>query len=193
MLTDLLQRVIETPQTELCQLQGFDSYLFAPSGAAYTKATVAQNGQIVKIKVYQGSGQQLTQAQIGHLLQFSLKSYQAQNSKIYISGFWNDRATPQQMAQNPPQSAPRTVQATNAPNPARDATGLSGERQCVVRAVAEIVARRAHMDVAEAMEWAVTFHDWIATGKVRFEATHEPVNAPNWDPEDQDPNDGCPV
>jgi hypothetical protein len=58
--------------------------------------------------------------------------------------------------QNPPQT----------PNmPARD-TGVSIERQCVVKAVCEIVARRGgQMDKAEALDWCHHLHHWIQTGR----------------------------
>lgn len=104
MITDLLSSVHEQNQPEVCILSGFENYQFAPSGAAFTKATVTQNGRVAKIKVYQGSSSQLTADLIGLSLTFSLKSYMAQNNKIYISGFWNERAQQgQQAPQQPPQ------------------------------------------------------------------------------------------
>jgi len=63
-------------------------------------ASVTQNGRVCKIKVYQGSGQQLTQAHVGQQMMFNLKSRQSPNGNIYVSGFWNDRA---QVNQQPPQ------------------------------------------------------------------------------------------
>jgi len=120
MLTDLLNSVHEQNQPELCILSGFEGYSYSPSGAAFTKATVTQAGRVAKIKIYQGSGSQLAPNLIGQELSFSLKSYQAKNGLIYISGFWNERAQqPKQQGYQAPQSTPQThqmpPQATNAP------------------------------------------------------------------------------
>ena len=116
MITDLLSSVHEQNQPELCTLSGIEGYQFAPSGAAFTKATVTQSGRVAKIKIYQGNGPQLTQNLIGQQLTFNLKSYQSQNGQIYISGFWNDKAgnPPPQQPQNT-QQAPQ--QPAQPPNP----------------------------------------------------------------------------
>jgi len=99
----LLSRVVEQNQPEQCTLIGYEEYKFTPSGKAYTVASVTQQGRVGKIKVYQGSGLRLTPDKIGQILNFNLKSYQAQNSNIYISGFWQDKA--QNASQQPPQAA----------------------------------------------------------------------------------------
>ena len=113
MITDLLSRVIEQNQPEQCILSGYEEYKFTPQGKAYTVATVTQQGRVAKIKIYQGSGLRLTPDKIGQNLAFNLKSYAAQNGKIYISGFWNDKAG----AGSPPttyQNAPQSTNSTQA-------------------------------------------------------------------------------
>jgi hypothetical protein len=63
-------------------------------------------------------------------------------------------------------SAPAPQDTPQTPNtPARD-TGVSIERQCVVKGVCEIVARRGgQMDKAEALDWCHHLHHWIQTGR----------------------------
>jgi hypothetical protein len=78
-----------------------------------------------------------------------------QKYKAYFKSFGQEGAPPQQQAA-PPQQAP----------PARDDRNTSIERQCVVKAVAEIAAHRPEMSIEDMMSLAVTFHDWVATGNV---------------------------
>ncbi len=137
MITELLSRAIEQNQLEQCILSGFENYQFAPSGAAFTKATVSQSGRVAKIKVYQGSGPQLTPDLIGQLLTFTLKSYMAKNNQIYISGFWNDKA--QQAPQQGQQAPPQARQATNPP------PGIDTESQILAMAERFLKAIEAMM------------------------------------------------
>jgi hypothetical protein len=55
----------------------------------------------------------------------------------------------------------------------RDATGVSIERQCVVKAVMEKAAR-SQMDLAEVLDWCHHLHAWVETGKALL---HVPAEA----------------
>lgn len=113
MITELLNQVHEQNQPEVCTLNNYEPYKFTEAGKEYTLASVTQAGRVARIKVYKGAGQKLTDAQIGQELTFNLKSYAGGNN-IYISGFWNDRASPQ-ISQQPQQAPQQAAQPTNSP------------------------------------------------------------------------------
>lgn len=163
MITELLNNVHEQNQPELCTLSGFTPYESAPSGALFTKATITQAGRVAKIKVYQGSGQQLTPDRVGQELCFNLKSYQAQNGNIYISGFWNDRAAPQpqQNSQQPQQAHQQAAQSTNA---AQGMQSIDSQiRALAVESAAILVAAGRH-DLVELYGLADCIADYIQNG-----------------------------
>uniref|UniRef100_A0A6M3XFV8 Uncharacterized protein n=1 Tax=viral metagenome TaxID=1070528 RepID=A0A6M3XFV8_9ZZZZ len=138
----------------------------------------------------QGKFDAMDQSYVGRAFEFLVWPFKAEQSqKIYLY-CWLQRAS--SMAQAAPQTPPQAARATNAPNTARDATGVSIERQCVVKAVCEVVAHHQTMSLAEALQWCQVFHKWVETGKVDLEVSHQSVDGPEWE-EDQDPNDGCPV
>ena len=81
--------------------------------------------------------------------------------KAYFKSFSNG----QQQAAPPPAS--RQQVPPQAPH--GNGRDQSIERQCVVKAVAEIVKARPNMEPTEALMWCITFHDWIVTGNVGFQ------------------------
>lgn len=126
-----------------------------------------------------------TAAMNGLRAEFNLSAFSGQGQKgqyTGYSGFWNDRARVNQQAQAPPQqpipnaygnqpATPSPAANVTAPRPVqipvgRDATGVSIERQCVVKAVCEVAARRGgQMDVGEVVKWCVILHKWVTDGQ----------------------------
>ena len=73
----------------------------------------------------------------------------------------------QQPPQSPPASPTPPQRPQNAPQPprpaqgARDATGVSIERQCVVKAV----CGNGDLSLGDALDWCIALHYWVATGR----------------------------
>lgn len=88
-----------------------------------------------------------------------------------------------------PQAPQAPPQAPNAPRPTRDATGVSIERQCTVKAVCEFYAG-TDTGLATLLDACHHFHRWIETGTVDFQVSHSPMPTGNYEQEQAptDPN-----
>jgi hypothetical protein len=88
-----------------------------------------------------------------------------QRMKLFFGSMAQRDVAAQAPATPPPQAPPPTPPAAPYHEPAgRDATGVSIERQCVVKAVGEIASRR-NMDLGEAIKWCCHLHKWVETGQ----------------------------
>lgn len=149
-----------------------------------------------------------TAAMNGLRAEFQLSAFSGQGQAgqyTGYSGFWNDRsqvnqgqaATQQAPAPVPnayagPSPTPSPAASVVAPQPVhvpvgRDATGVSIERQCVVKAVCEVAARRSPMDVGEIIKWCVILHKWVTDGQDIPTMGQQPGQAPFAPPLEFDP------
>ena len=96
-----------------------------------------------------------------------LWSVQYDANKQQTKAFFQQYANGQQQARQPaPQQAPPQPQGPPPVNAGRD-TGVSIERQCIVKGVCEIVARSGgQMGIDDALDWCDALHGWIKTGNV---------------------------
>jgi hypothetical protein len=129
---------------------------FTKKGAEYVVCRLDDGQETGSVKVYKGNGELPTLANVNQKASFKIKGYKAQNNRIYLSGFWNNEAG----VQDSPQTLQNRPQSTNAPQ--RDATGVSIERQCVVKAVCGVDG----LGLAETLTWCQTLHSWVATGQI---------------------------
>jgi len=109
------------------------------------------------------------------------------NQKGELALTVNNVGQPSAPQQNvaPPQAPPQARQQPVHVPVGRDATGLSIERQACYKATCELASRRPDLmpDIARFVDWLGHGHDWIATGKVDFRVTHQPVDTKpaKWD------------
>lgn len=91
---------------------------------------------------------------------------------------------PHQAPQNYSQAPQNQPQSTQAPQGGRNATGVSIERQCVVKAVCEVAGRR-EFTLPEVLNWCVELHSWVETGTIPYSqlASANPIqdSAPSGD------------
>ena len=117
-----------------------------------------------------------TDLAIGHRINGAGKwDANTQKMKFFFDSYAQQQVAPQTQAPVPnayagPSPVPSPAAAVVAPQPVhvpvgRDATGGSIERQCVVKAVCEVAARRSPMDVGEVVKWCVILHKWVTDGQ----------------------------
>lgn len=78
---------------------------YTTKGKPFNKVSILDDaGQRAAVKIYQGNNPPLDQRHLTQRLEFNLKSYRAQNNRIYYSGFW--QCPKAQQDQGPPTIGP---------------------------------------------------------------------------------------
>lgn len=96
-----------------------------------------------------------------------------QSFKASFKAFSNGQPQAAPPARGPVDAVPYKTSYPPGAYSQGDGRNESIERQCVVKAVAEIVASRPNMEVPDALSWCLAFHDWIATGNVGLQPDND--------------------